>query len=51
MFNTLKEAKICEFYLLEFDTDVEKYQKIDKSVYMENKDVQELYEAFSCFFR
>ena len=49
--DALKEAKIWEFYLIEFDTDLEKYQKLEKSDYMNNKDVLELYESFSCFFR
>ena len=46
----LKEAKVCNFYLLEFDTDTEKYKKDDKSEYINNPDVEELYTSFSCFF-
>jgi len=47
---SLKEAKICEFLCIEFDTDTEKYKKIDKAQYRNNKEVQELYDSFSSFF-
>jgi hypothetical protein len=46
----LKEAKLCEFYLLEFDTDTEKYKNEEKALYKNNADVQELHQAFSSFF-
>ena len=46
----IKEAKICEFYLLEFDIEAEKYKKEEKEVYEDIPEVQELYTSFSCYF-
>jgi hypothetical protein len=48
--DTIKEAKICEFYCIEFDTDFEKYKKMDKTQFKNIPEVMELYESFSSFF-
>lgn len=48
--DSIKDARICEFYCIEFDTDYEKYQKMDKTQFKSIPEVMELYESFSSFF-